>query len=155
MAEAEADKGENEKAKTRAVVHGSKGIPDGTPVGAIVPQVHGGALRNGGTNKGGPGAPSSQVLHLCAAVGRKGLLEAERLLDSGQLRPFEVAQLAALGLKYSQTTRHTTVTVGARRCVQACLEAAQAWCESEGLSPEQGVRFVRALNASLAEVQGD
>jgi hypothetical protein len=29
------------------------------PTGALVPQSHGGALRNGGTNKGGPGRPPS------------------------------------------------------------------------------------------------
>ncbi|MHC4066312.1 MAG: hypothetical protein ACYSUI_17685 [Planctomycetota bacterium] len=30
-------------------------------VGDLVPQAHGGALRHGGTNKGGPGRPRSEV----------------------------------------------------------------------------------------------
>jgi hypothetical protein len=32
-----------------------------TPVGALVPQAHGGALRHGGTNRGGPGRPPSAI----------------------------------------------------------------------------------------------
>lgn len=31
------------------------------PVGALVPQPHGGALRNGGTNRGGPGRPAHAI----------------------------------------------------------------------------------------------
>jgi hypothetical protein len=31
------------------------------PVGAMIPQKHGGALRNGGTNRGGPGRPPVAV----------------------------------------------------------------------------------------------
>lgn len=31
------------------------------PVGALIPQKHGGALRNGGTNKGGPGRPPNAI----------------------------------------------------------------------------------------------
>ena len=33
----------------------------GLKVGELVPQAHGGALRNGGTNKGGPGRPKARI----------------------------------------------------------------------------------------------
>ncbi len=36
-------------------------IPDKLPTGALTPQPQGGALRNGGSNSGGPGAPPSVV----------------------------------------------------------------------------------------------
>ena len=36
------------------------GQSTGLPVGAMIPQEHGGALRNGGTNKGGPGRPPNE-----------------------------------------------------------------------------------------------
>jgi hypothetical protein len=35
------------------------------PVGALRPQPHGGALRNGGTNKGGTGRPPDEFKALC------------------------------------------------------------------------------------------
>lgn len=31
----------------------------------LIPQPHGGALRNGGTNKGGPGRPASEIRERC------------------------------------------------------------------------------------------
>ena len=47
------------------------------PVGALIPQPHGGALRNGGTNKGGPGAPPKAIRELLRAryAERVGILE--------------------------------------------------------------------------------
>lgn len=44
------------------MAHVDKHGPDhGTPVGALVPQPHGGALRNGGTNRGGYGRTPDRI----------------------------------------------------------------------------------------------
>jgi hypothetical protein len=48
--------------KTPAKRSKSPKTTDKTSVGQLVPQPHGGALRNGGTNKGGPGRPASEVI---------------------------------------------------------------------------------------------
>jgi hypothetical protein len=46
---------------------------DSLPVGALRPQKHGGALRNGGTNKGGPGRPPDEIRALLRAFGYRRL----------------------------------------------------------------------------------
>jgi hypothetical protein len=40
----------------------------GKTTGALVPQKHGGALRNGGTNRGGPGRPPDEFKRICAEL---------------------------------------------------------------------------------------
>ena len=47
------------------------------PVGALVPQPHGGAIRNGGTNRGGPGRPKDIVREafLLSGAARRPVLE--------------------------------------------------------------------------------
>lgn len=63
------------------------GKPTGTPpVGALVPQPHGGALRHGGTNAGGPGRPRDEVRAKLLKLGTgKGLPFLADLLD-GKVR---------------------------------------------------------------------
>jgi hypothetical protein len=73
-----------------------------TPVGALVQQAHGGALRNGGTNKGGPGRPPSAI----RASARKrfdklmphlsAIVRDETSKDSDKIRAIEV--LGRIGL---------------------------------------------------------
>lgn len=49
---------------------------DTVPVGALINQPHGGAIRNGGTNKGGPGRPPDQWKRWCRqAVSKKEIRE--------------------------------------------------------------------------------
>lgn len=48
---------EKPKPPPKKRVDKSTGESSAVPVGALVPQPHGGALRNGGTNKGGTGRP--------------------------------------------------------------------------------------------------
>lgn len=51
------------------------------PVGALVPQPHGGALRNGGTNKGGPGRPPEILRNRSRDVFEKWLAWADTVMD--------------------------------------------------------------------------
>lgn len=56
------------------------------PFGALVPQPHGGALRNGGTNKGGTGRPKEIVRERMLALGvEKGIPFLSDVLD-GKVR---------------------------------------------------------------------
>ena len=42
-------------------------VPARVETGQLIPQPHGGALRNGGTNRGGPGRPPSEIRAACRA----------------------------------------------------------------------------------------
>ena len=59
------------------------------PTGTLVPQKHGGSLRNGGTHKGGPGRPKKIV--------RASSLEAyDRVLEELRARDLSLATLSEL-----------------------------------------------------------
>lgn len=71
-----------------------------TPVGHLVPQPHGGALRHGGTNRGGPGAPPSAI-----RAGLRGSYEQrraflERVVDGEVMNRIEVP--AAIVLRHAR-----------------------------------------------------
>lgn len=51
-------------------------------VGELIPQGHGGALRNGGTNRGGPGRPRSAIRDACARSFDERIAVAEKIADS-------------------------------------------------------------------------
>lgn len=51
------------------------------PTGTLVPQPHGGALRNGGTNKGGPGRPPEALRMKSRSVYEKWLTWADGIMD--------------------------------------------------------------------------
>lgn len=50
---------------TAAEIHGTK---HGLPVGAMIPQPHGGRLRNGGTNRGGSGRRPDRIKKLAGKL---------------------------------------------------------------------------------------
>jgi hypothetical protein len=52
------------------------------PVGVLIPQPHGGAIRNGGTNKGGTGPPPSTVIERCRGSFYDRVHILEELADS-------------------------------------------------------------------------
>jgi hypothetical protein len=56
------------------------------PVGALIPQPHGGALRNGGTNAGGPGRPADLVRQRLVGAFEERIDVLERIADG---RPVE------------------------------------------------------------------
>ena len=56
------------------------------PVGALVPQGHGGALRNGGTNRGGPGRPKDRVKAAAVESLEKRLKVADEIIDDEEAK---------------------------------------------------------------------
>jgi hypothetical protein len=71
------------------------------------PQPHGGSLRNGGTNKGGPGRPTNELRELCREIGWEGLAYA-RLIVAGKVKkagPLVRMKALDLLLKYGVGTR--------------------------------------------------
>ncbi len=75
------------------------------PVGALIPQEHGGALRYGGTNKGGTGRPPNALRGSMREILEKGLPHLEEFVTgekedakpSDQLKAMEIA--GRFGLK--------------------------------------------------------
>ena len=65
----------------------------GRPLGELVPMPHGGALRAGGTNKGGPGRPPA-VLRLKSREQYERLLDELNQRDLSMLTATELSQLA-------------------------------------------------------------
>lgn len=62
------------------------GETTGPKVGELVPQPHGGALRHGGTNAGGPGRPSDLFRERCrASLERAKALEVAESIISGDI----------------------------------------------------------------------
>ncbi len=57
--------------------------------GELVPQKHGGSLRNGGTNKGGPGRPPSKVRQRCRDSFEDRLPFLEGVVDDDEERMSE------------------------------------------------------------------
>lgn len=76
------------------------------PVGALIPQPHGGALRNGGPNKGGPGAPPQVIREKMRGTLSQILPEIEAKYKSGIVEPLDFANFLAkygLGTKDEMT----------------------------------------------------
>ncbi|MDA1082609.1 MAG: hypothetical protein O2973_13245 [Gemmatimonadetes bacterium] len=65
------------------------------PVGALVPMPHGGALRNGGTNRGGPGRPPEAIRARSREMYEMILDEIESRKQ--ELRTATLGELATLG----------------------------------------------------------
>lgn len=53
-----------------------------TTVGELVPQPHGGALRNGGTNKGGPGRTPNELRQLARQSMPRAIERATEILEA-------------------------------------------------------------------------
>ena len=54
---------------------------EGVETGELRPQPHGGALRNGGTNKGGSGRPPSEIRSACREHGYTQIANLGKLAD--------------------------------------------------------------------------
>jgi hypothetical protein len=54
---------------------------DPLPTGAMIPQPHGGAIRNGGTNRGGHGRPASKVRAALLRAGAKRIPVLQAIAD--------------------------------------------------------------------------
>ena len=88
----------------------------------LIPQPHGGALRNGGTNRGGPGRPPSAVREMCRKAFEEGLPEIVKIAtgkieaSAGErVRALDILGKYGLGTQQevsgSIETRRVTVTV--------------------------------------------
>lgn len=74
----------SDTAKTTALTTAKNGLP----VGAMIPQAHGGALRNGGTNAGGHGRPSTALRDRCVdALEQPEVLEGWRIVARDPMHP--------------------------------------------------------------------
>ncbi len=81
------------------------------PVGALIAQEHGGALRNGGTNKGGTGRPPNALRGSMREILEKGLPHLEEFVTgdregakpSDQLRAIEIAAKFGLDVKVDKS----------------------------------------------------
>lgn len=69
------------------------------PVGALVPQPNGGALRNGGTNRGGSGRPPEWIRARSRAM-------YESVLDEFEARDLSLATLGELALIGNTAARY-------------------------------------------------
>lgn len=90
--------------------------PGKSPAHAVVPmreQPHGGALRTGGTNKGGPGRPKSEVRAAALEGAEKAIPKLVAMIENKTLhtkRPEVVIQASERLLKYGLGTQ-TEVSV--------------------------------------------
>jgi hypothetical protein len=76
------------------------------PVGSLVRQRHGGALRNGGTNRGGPGRPPE-------AIRAKSRDEFVRIIEEIHSRDLSTATLGELALVANTVARYGLGTADA------------------------------------------
>ena len=72
-----------------------------TATGTLVPQKHGGALRHGGTNKGGPGRPRNRIRNMAVESLEDRLGIADEIIDDEDAKDRDrlagLAFLAKLG----------------------------------------------------------
>lgn len=67
---------------------GESETTDETPaVGSLIPQAHGGALRYGGTNAGGPGVPKSSIREECRKAFRESIPNIARIAKGRPTNP--------------------------------------------------------------------
>lgn len=71
-----------------------------TAVGALVPQPNGGALRNGGTNAGGTGRPSSELRRRLKEAGADRIKVLEEIADSKEVKESDRIKAIDMMLKY-------------------------------------------------------
>ena len=69
------------------------------PVGELVPQPHGGAIRNGGTNKGGPGRPASALREALRGSFEERMAVLESIVDGEPVQ--EISVPLAMILKHA------------------------------------------------------
>lgn len=116
----------------------------------LIPQPHGGALRNGGTNKGGTGRPPSEVRIKAAQLGYRVIEEGLGILDDPErlkeLSKADLARFGELGLRYG---------VGSKVEVQVSSEAFMQAVGAAGartLDPETFNAFLVALEEELGNL---
>lgn len=78
----------------------------GRPLGELVPMPHGGALRNGGTNRGGSGRPPATIRARSRAM-------YDLVLDELEARNLSLATLGELALIGNTAARYGGLATGA------------------------------------------
>ena len=73
--------------------------------GEMIPQKHGGALRYGGTNRGGPGRPPNEIRNKMRVLGYRMLEEYEKQYDKGALTEDQKEALFERCMKYGLGTK--------------------------------------------------
>jgi len=113
----------------------------GRPVGELVPQEHGGALRNGGPSKGGTGRPASEIRSQCRGSFANRIHVAEQIADSAKAS--ESDKLRALDLlgKYGVGDK-LTLELGNTQVLEAVSKVAAKYIVDQD-----------AFSAFAAEVQ--
>jgi hypothetical protein len=88
----------------------STGQSTALPVGALVPQSHGGALRNGGTNRGGSGRPASLIRKKLQGSFAKRIKTLEEIADDPTAnKPDRLKAIDLMGKYGLGTTKELTV----------------------------------------------
>lgn len=90
----------------------AKSTGESPAVGELVPQPHGGALRHGGTNKGGTGRPPDQFRKWCREVlgGKPTVAAVQKIADNPDHPAFLGAMKWLSSYGYGQPTEHHEVT---------------------------------------------
>lgn len=116
---------------------------------AIVPmraQPHGGALRSGGTNRGGPGRPPSAVRETARTLYDERLPILAAIADDSSMRPTDriqaVHELGRVGMGTAVSMEDV------RERIVRQLEAVRDWGLHEGISPE----CIRSLVLAMQDV---
>ena len=81
--------------------------------GTMVPQKHGGALRHGGTNKGGPGRPKDRIRKHAAESLEKRMKVADEIIDDVEAKDRDRIMGLAFLFKVGGVEQKDAVTVGA------------------------------------------
>lgn len=103
--------------------HRPAGKTTALTTGNLIPQDHGGALRNGGTNKGGPGRPASEIRKRLRGSFDKRIPILEKIADKARGMGANGDKTRAMDLmgKYGLGTERTITIVGDEDIVHALL----------------------------------
>ena len=119
----------------------STGESTEVPVGALIPQPHGGALRNGGTNRGGTGRPPSEIRQRLRGSFADRIKILEEIADKAEANQDRIRALDILAKYGLGTTKELTV-----EHVQDKLKATLAVI-SDSLPPDQAEAIIQKLEA--------
>jgi len=111
------------------------------PVGALIPQPHGGALRYGGTNRGGTGRPPSEIRQRLRGSFADRIKILEEIADKAEANQDRIRALDILAKYGLGTTKELTV-----EHVQDKLKATLAVI-SDSLPPDQAESIISKLEA--------